>query len=149
MGLVRRRERGQVLVGALVAVVLLGAAFAVLAGLLIARMNRVRDEVRRTELTSLVDAAMAETLAHLAASPVYPGLIERDFGGGTIRSDVRHGAGDSFTIRVRVTYRGRSAAAEARGRTTPTGPRVASWRRVPVEDPPDGTHGGRLPPPDR
>ncbi|MGD2116157.1 MAG: hypothetical protein PVG07_13975 [Acidobacteriota bacterium] len=155
MGVVRvgppdRSERGQALVGALVAVVLVGAAFAVLAGLLIARMHRVRDEVRRTELTALADAAMAETLANLAASPVYPGVAERELDGGTIRSEVRHGAGGSFTIRVRAAYRGGVLAAEARGRQTPTGPRVTSWRRIPAPDEsPEATRGGRIPPPER
>jgi hypothetical protein len=145
MGMVSRGERGQALVGALVAVVLLGAAFAVLAGFLISHMNRVRDEVRRTELTALADAAMAETLAHLAASPVYPGVVERDLDGGTIRSEVGHGAGGSFTIRVRATYRGAAMDVEARGRTTSTGPRITSWRRVPAGEA-EVTRGGRQPP---
>jgi len=149
MGLVtprpRRAERGQALLTALVAVVLLGAAFALLASLLVARMNRVRDEVRRTELTALLDGAMAETLANLATSSVYPGVQEHPLGGGAIRTEVRHGAGGQFVIRAEARLHGARLAVEARGHTTDTGPRVTSWQRVVPEV--EGVEGGRTRPP--
>lgn len=142
----RAHERGQALLGALVAIVLLGAAFALLAGFLIARMHRVQDEVRRTDLTALTDAAMAETLAHMAVSPAYPGLPERRLGGGTIRSEVRHRGKDRFRITVWASHRGRTAAAEAEGRNTPSGPRITSWRRIPAGGEGESREGGILPP---
>lgn len=143
----RGSERGQALLAALVAVALLGAAFALLAGLLISRTNRVRDEVRRTELTALLDAAMAESLANLATSPVYPGVDEHPLGNGTIVTEVRHGTGGEFVIRAEARLRGAAVAAEARGRMTDTGPRVTSWRRQPAEADDEPGQGGRTRPP--
>lgn len=138
---------GHVLLVALMAILLLGAALSLLAGFLVQRMYRVRAELERTRLTALVDAAMAETLANLASNSVYPGVAERELGDGSIRSEVRHGTGGSFVIRARADLRGRAAAVEARGRRTPTGPRVTSWRRLPPPEPAPGeTHGGRSPP---
>ena len=135
------------LIVALVAIALLGAALAILAGFLVQRMNRVRAEAERTRLTALVDGAMAETLANLTSNPVYPGVEEHALGGGTIRSEVLHGVGGSFLIRARAELRGGAMAIEARGRTTPTGPRVTSWGRVPPgELGGDRTHGDRSPP---
>ena len=126
---------------ALLVLVLLGAAFALLAGLLIHRMHRVQRDLRHTDLTALSDAAMAETLANLATSPVYPGVTEHDLGAGTIRSTVRHGAGGAFTIEARASLHGRTVAVEAQGKMTPTGPRVTSWRRVPLAEAEAGAPG--------
>jgi len=127
-------ERGSAVLMALLVLVLLGAAFALLAGLLIHRMHRVQRDLRHTDLTALSDAAMAETLANLAASPVYPGVVEHSLGDGTIRSTVRHGAGGAFTIEVRASVRGRTVAVEAEGTMTETGPRVTAWRGIPLPE---------------
>lgn len=157
MGMVRprlsgnRRERGSVVLLALLVLVLLGAAFAILAGLMIHRMHRVQREQRHTELTALTDAAMAETLANLAASPAYPGVSEHELGNGSIRTTVRHGAGGAFTVEVRASLHGSTMAAEAAGTMTATGPRVTSWQRVPVPNDESGGEvvGGIRPPPSR
>jgi len=152
MGLVRRRsERGSAVLLSLLVLVLLGAAFALLAGLLIHRMHRVQRDLRHTALTALSDAALAETLANLATSPVYPGVVEHELGNGTIRSTVRRGAGGSFTIEARADLRGSAMAVEAAGTMTATGPRVTSWRRVPVAEggAAGSVAGGLQPPPGR
>lgn len=145
----RRRERGSALVTALVVLALLGAAFALLAGFLLQRMRSVQNEQRHTELTALVDGAMAETLANLASSPAYPGVKEHDLGDGTIRSEVKHGAGGAFTVEARASVRGVTMAVEAQGTMTATGPRVTSWRRVPTAEAGGGgtVHGGITPSP--
>ncbi len=159
MGMVRRGaadrsgERGSVVLMALLVLVLLGGAFALLAGLLIHRMHRVQRDLRHTELTALADAAMAETLANLAASPSYPGVSGHALGDGSIRTTVHHGPGGEFTVELRVTVRGDGMAAEAQGKMTATGPRVTSWRRVPAAEAGAAgkgeVEGGLQPPPGR
>ena len=141
MGMVRRGcgpgpagrpgERGQAMVVVLTLVLLLGVALAVVAALLVSRMERVQAESRRVAVSALSDAAMAETLAHLAALPTYGGVPERPFGGGTIRSTVEHGAGKTFVIRSVARFQGAAVEVEARGRIGGRGPEVESWRRLP------------------
>ena len=124
-------ESGQALLLALIALILIGAALALVAGLLVGRMNRVQERTHATALLAISDAAVAETLANLAAWPSSPGVDRRPFGGGTLESRVTHGAGGSFTILAAATYRGRSIRVEARGRSTDLGPVVDAWRRLP------------------
>lgn len=138
-----RGEEGQALVVALVALLLLGAALALVAGTLVARMNRVRAEARETVLLALGDAAVAETLANLAAWPVSPGVAPRDFGGGTIESRVTRLPHDGFTAVAQAAYRGESLSVEVKGRLTELGPVVDGWRRLP----PDDGDGGSFQPP--
>jgi len=135
-------ESGQALVVALVAVLLLGAALALVAGTLVSRMQRAQRAADDTTLLALTDAAVAETLADLAAWPVSPGVSTRDFGGGTIGSTVRHGGGKSFTIVAEATYRRRRLEGEGKGRMTDLGPQVDGWRRLP---PAQETGGGFQP----
>jgi hypothetical protein len=139
------REAGQGLLIALVALVLLGAVLALVAALLVGRMHRVQERTRDTALLALADAAVAESLADLAAWPVSPGVGRRPFGGGTIESRIARGAGSGFTILATATYRGGTLTVEARGRLTDLGPVVDAWRRVPAAERRDG--GGSFRPP--
>lgn len=127
----RGPEAGQALVLALVAVLLLTAALALAAGALVSRMQRVQRDADRTDLLALTDAAVAETLANLAAWPVSAGVEPRSFGGGTIRSSVRRGGAKSFTITAGASVRRGRLEVEVRGRLTEHGPVVDSWRRLP------------------
>jgi Flp pilus assembly protein TadG len=124
-------ETGQVLVVALVAVLLLAAAFALVSGTLVSRMQRAQRAADETDLLALTDAAVAETLANLAAWPVSAGVERRSFGGGTIESTVQRGGGKSFTIVAEATVRRGRLSVEVRGRLTELGPVVDSWRRLP------------------
>lgn len=126
-----RRESGQALVLALVAVLLLSAALALAAGTLVARMKRSQREAVRIELLALADAAVAETLADLAAWPVSAGVAPRRFGGGTIESTVQRGGAQSFTIVARASVGRQDLSVEVLGRMTELGPRVDAWRRLP------------------
>jgi hypothetical protein len=137
-------ESGQALLIALIALILIGVALALVAALLVGRMNRVQERTRDTALLALSDAALAETLADMAAWPASPGVDRRPFGGGTLESRVAHGAGGSFTVLATATFRGGILTVEARGRSTELGPVVDSWRRVP---PSAGDRGGSFRPP--
>lgn len=137
------REAGQALVVVLTVVLLLGVALALVAALLISRMQRAQDETRRVTLNALADAAMAETLANLAAYPRYGGVPERPFGGGTIESSVASGSG-GFVIHAEARFEGAELAVEARGRLGDLGPLVTAWRRLPPSEPDAG--GGSFEP---
>ena len=143
----RPGERGQALVLALLAVLVLGAALALVAGSLVSRMQRLRVESRETALLALADAAVAETLANLAGRPSAGGLAEKPFGGGTVESTVAHGAAGAFTLVARASYRGATIEVEVVGRIADEGPRVTGWRRLPT--PPPASRGGGFEPPDR
>lgn len=140
----RRGESGQALVLALAAVLVLGAALALVAGSLVSRMQRLRVETRDTALLALADAAVAETLANLAGRPSAGGLDPHAFGGGSIESEVSHGAGGAFRVVASASYRGGALRVEVRGLSTDEGPRVTSWRRLPAR--PDAGGGGFQPP---
>ncbi len=137
----RRSESGQALVVALTVVLLLAAAFSLVAGFLVSRMSSARDDSRRIVLLALSDAAVAESVANLAASPFYPGVGERPFGGGTIASRVSRPAADLAVVRVRATYQGGALVVEARVRLSDDAPpTTVGWRRVPAAEA-EG-HGG-------
>lgn len=142
----RPSERGQALVLALLAVLVLGAALALVAGSLVSRMQRLRVESRETALLALADAAVAETLANLAGRPSAGGLAEKPFGGGTVESTVAHGAAGAFTLVAHASFRGAEMGVEVRGRITDEGPRVTAWRRLPASG---ESGGGGFQPPDR
>ena len=137
----RRAEAGQALVLALTVVLLLAAAFGLVAGFLVSRMNAARDDSRRTVLLALSDAAVAESVAHLAASPVYPGLEERAFGGGTIASRVSRPAADLAVVRARASFEGRTLVVDVEVRLSDDlPPTTVGWRRVPPAE--AESHGG-------
>ncbi len=144
VGTDRPGERGQALVLALLAVLVLGAALALVAGSLVSRMQSLRVETRETALLALADAAVAETLANLAGRPSAGGLDAKPFGGGTIESTVSLGAAGGFTLVARASYRGAAMEVEVRGRITDEGPRVTAWRRLPARSESGG--GGFQPP---
>lgn len=127
----RGAESGQALVLALVAILLFTAAVALVAGILVSRMKRAQHEADQTDLLALTDAAVAETLANLAARPASAGVPPRSFGGGTIESTVQLGGGKSFTIVAEATIRRGRLSVEVEGRLTELGPVVESWRRLP------------------
>ncbi len=142
----RRRESGQALVIALTVGLLLAAAFALVAGFLVSRMHRASEATRRVVLLALSDAAVAESVANLAASPVYPGLEERAFGGGTIASRVSRPAADLALVRARAAYEGQRLVVEVRVRTPEDEPPYTiGWRRVPPAE--QATGGGSFTPP--
>jgi type II secretory pathway pseudopilin PulG len=128
-----RRESGHTLLIALIAVLVLGAALALVAGSLVSRMQRLRVETRATSLLALSDAAVARSLAEMAGRPSAGGFDEMPFGGGTLESEVSHGAAGRFVIVARASFRGTEMRVEVRGVTTDQGPRVTGWRRLPAE----------------
>jgi hypothetical protein len=126
----RAGEGGQILILSLLVVVLLTSALLLIAAALQARMKAVRREAAAVRLTALADAALAETLARLAAHAGAAGLPERPFGEGLIASEVHPAPDDCLTVVARAEYQGRRRIVEARVRPTVLGPVVLDWRVV-------------------
>lgn len=141
----RRSQRGQMLVLTLLVVVLLTTALLIIAATLQSRLKLVRRETEVIRLTALADAALAETLAHLAVSPAYSGLPQRELGDGVITSQVEAGGGNRRTIHARAEYRNRRRDVEAVVQLTALGPVVLDWRVV-ASRPTDGSPPSGLPP---
>ena len=86
----RSSERGVALVFALATLTLVAITIAAVAGEVQSRGAGVVLEERAVRVIALSDAAMAESLAELAANGVaFRGVAERWFEGGTITSTIR------------------------------------------------------------
>lgn len=127
----RRSESGHALVFALMALLMVSVAGALLAGSLLLHLRTARHEVESVRLAALADAAVAASLAELAASPASRGVTERDFGGGTIASEIERPGAGRRVVDARAVYRGRTRRVRAEVRLTAAGPRVIAWRPLP------------------
>jgi hypothetical protein len=128
----RRSESGQALIVALLALLMVSVAGALLAGSLLLHLRAARHEADGVRLTALADAAVAASLAELAARPASRGLTERDFGGGSIASDIARPRAERAVVVARAAYRGRTRRVRAEVRLTAAGPRVIAWRPLPA-----------------
>lgn len=127
----RRSESGHALVLALLVLLMVSVAGGLLAGSLLLHLRTARFEADGVRLAALADAAVAASLAELAASPGSRGVIERDFDGGRIASEIgRPGPGRAVIV-ARVAYRGRVRRVLVEVRLGAAGPRVIAWRPLP------------------
>lgn len=124
------RESGFALATTLFAVFLLSVALALVATSLQLRMSMVQDEARSLTLTALADAALAETLAHLAVDATYRGAAAHPFGGGTIESEVARLDTTRYEVTAKATYAGGERSVRAMVLRLPEGTQVVSWSRV-------------------
>lgn len=126
----KAEESGFALVTALFAVFLLSVALALVGTSLQLRMSMVRQEARSLTLTALSDAALAETLAHLAIDATYRGVAAHPYGGGTIESEVVRVSTTRYQVRASAFYAGGERAVRAEVLRLPEGTQVVSWARV-------------------
>ena len=126
----RRGERGSAVALALMLLLVLGLGLAVLSEGVVARLAEEQRETRSVRLTAACDAALAETLAGLAASPGFSGVSPHPFAGGTIESRVGAGAGTRRVVRARATLSAQIREAEAEIEFASGRPWVVGWRRV-------------------
>jgi hypothetical protein len=113
------------------ALLMVSVAGALLAGSLLLHLRAAHHEADDVRLAALADAAVAASLAELAASPFSRGLTERDFGGGGIASDIDRPEPERVVVVARAVYRGRTRRVHAEVRLTAAGPRVVAWRPLP------------------
>jgi hypothetical protein len=128
------RESGHALLLALIVIVLVGVAGAVLTITLGLHLQMARDETQHIQLVAMSDAAVAESLALLAASPGFGGVTTRDFGPGQIESTIQTiNASRRRIIATATLTSGRELRVAADVRLLDTGLVVTSWQRLPVE----------------
>lgn len=70
------------------------------------RARLVSQEARRIHLVALTDAVVAESVANLSESPGFAGVPQREFGGGTIESEIDTLSEKQRAILATATYRG-------------------------------------------
>ena len=123
-------DSGFALLVALFAVFLVGVALSLLALSLAVRLRMAHEEARGTALAALCDAAVAETLAGIAAGQV-DGVGQHPFGSGTIGSEVQTVAAQQYRITATAHFDGRGRTVLADVVRDVQGTRVVHWQRVP------------------
>ena len=126
----RRRESGVALLMALLVLFLLAIALSLLATSLQIRMRLAREDAESVILGGLSDAAVAESLAHLAESAYYSGSSLHTFGDGQIGSEVTTVSPGVYNVVATATYANRKRAVQVLVVRTPGYARVARWRRL-------------------
>jgi hypothetical protein len=129
----RTRESGVALIFALIALVIVAGMVAVVAASIQPRITSHEHLERTVRLTALVDAAMAATLAELAADRHHPGIGERYLGQGTMSSTVRQVSLHEVEVVAVGRARGWKAVVVARV-DVQHGPRVIRWHRYQSAD---------------
>ena len=86
--------------------VLVASAIALLATHYGFRARLASQEARRIHLVALTDAAIAESLANLSESTGFAGVIRREFGGGSIASEIESLPDNRRSILATAIYRG-------------------------------------------
>jgi hypothetical protein len=125
----RRREAGYALLVALMVVFLVSVALSLIALSLAVRLSSARLEARGVTLSALCDAALAETLAGLAAGGA-GGVSSHAFGGGQIGSQVESLGPQQFVVTATATYGGRARTVVANVVRDAQGTRVVHWQRL-------------------
>ena len=90
----------------MIVMVLVATAATLLAAHFGFRARLVSQEARRIHLVALTDAAVAESMAHLSDSSSFGGVPQREFGGGTIASEIESLPQNRRAILTTAKYRG-------------------------------------------
>lgn len=122
-------ERGYALALTLLAVFLSAVAVALIGLSLEVRLRSTEEEARGVALTTLCDAALAQTLAGLAQGGSQ-GVAAHAFAGGTIASQVQAVDATHLTVTATAQFEGRGRTVVAAVQRDVTGTRVTAWRRL-------------------
>jgi hypothetical protein len=125
----KSRERGEALLFALFALLLLTLSLALLAVTMRQRLEEQQREIRRVRLDQLLDGVMAETLARLAIDPGFSGVPSRPEEGGEGWSEVERVGPYEARVEAGATLGARQASARARVHLVPGPPRILRWER--------------------
>ena len=131
----RRREKGQVLIAALVTALLVGVAGSLVAASMALQTRHALDESRRVRLAALADAGVAEALAHLSRDSGFAGEPKGELSGGTYESRVQSLGGGLLEIDVTAQVGSRQRRVRVVARLRPGGPQVQLWQRLPASYP--------------
>jgi hypothetical protein len=128
---VRAHQSGQALLVALIILLLVSSAATMVAAHFGFRARLVSQESRRIHLVAMADAAIAESLARLQQSSGYRGVVQREFGGGTIASTITSLAGNRRQILASAHYRGWDRQVKVQVRLTTGALELEGWTSVP------------------
>lgn len=95
------------------------------------RARLMSQEARRIHLVAMTDAAIAESLANLNQSASYAGVPEREFGGGTIGSEITSLPDSRRQILATARYRGWDRQVLARIKLQTPRLVVETWSSLP------------------
>ncbi len=127
----RHRQRGHALLFVLLVMTLLTLALSLVANLVAERQRAVDLEVREVRLQALLDAALAESVARLAAD-LGGWVDEAELGGGTYSSEVRQLSSERVEVLIRAEISGSRRRARAVVDLSDERPRVVRWERLPA-----------------
>lgn len=127
----RDRQSGHALFVAMIVMVLVASAVTMLATHYGLRARLVSQEARRIHLVALTDAAVAESLANLSESAGFGGVSQRDFGGGTLASEIEAIPPNRRVILATSSYRGWTRQVRVHVTLHIGSIQVDSWRVVP------------------
>jgi len=99
------------------------------------RARLASQESRRIHLVAMTDAAIAESLANLNESSGYGGVPEREFGGGSIASEIASLGDNRQLILATARYRGWDRRVQMRVELTTGGLVVEAWSSLPPANP--------------
>ncbi len=128
----RPGEDGYALLTALLVLFLVAVSLELAASALLLRMRAARADAAATALAALSDAALAESLAHLAADPAYRGAAAHPFAGGTIGSRVEFLGVGRFEVRAAAGFAGRLLVVRAQVARGGGSAWVTAWARAPA-----------------
>ena len=125
--MVRSRQTGHALLVAMIILLLVASALTTVAAHFGFRARLMSQEARRIHLVAMTDAAIAESLASLNQTASYVGVPEREFGGGTIGSEITSLPDSRRQILAIAQYRGWRRRVRVRVEIQTAGLAVESW----------------------
>lgn len=115
----------------MIVMVLVAAAMTMLATHYGLRARLVSQESRRIHLVALTDAAVAESVAHLNKSAGFGGVAQKEFGGGTLSSEIESLSKKRRSIRATASYRGWTRTVQVQVKIDKGSMEVESWSVLP------------------
>ena len=131
----RSRQSGHVLLVVMIILLLVASAASMIAAHFGFRARQASQESRRIHLVAMTDAAIAESLANLDESSGYRGVPEREFGGGSIASEITSLGDNRQLILATARYRGWDRQVQMRVELTTGGLVVETWSSLPPARP--------------
>jgi hypothetical protein len=125
----RAGEPGFALAIALLVLFLTSVAVALIGLSLAVQLRSAREEARSVTLTTLCDAALAQTLAGLAVGGSQ-GVAPYTFASGTIGSQVTTVDATHLSVTVTAQFEGKGRTVVALVARDAAGTRVVSWQRL-------------------
>jgi hypothetical protein len=96
------RESGYALLIVIVVIFMVSTMLLLLANAISISQRDLRDEERRVEVSALLDAVLAETLAGFEGNPSFSGVPEHTLGHGRISSLTTHSSGTDHEVEFNV-----------------------------------------------